>query len=198
MQYDPVTRVLTDPMVATGTSKTTLTTTIKLVSKKRTVAQNFQTLVTGLIESALYKLTQDAAFNSFRKSVLANKVTNASVAASINSILLQNLAVLSQVFPANSLSAILESQIVATSLPKQFSITSAQLVARFTDVRSRVAATYSDESIWLSLLLPAQISPQTGDLTAAICLPNNSGFNAVLSLDALADARRLSNDPDFL
>jgi hypothetical protein len=196
LQYDPKTHFLTDPLGATGTAAQ-INYTIRLVAKTRTVPQNFQALVTGLVDSSLYKLAQDSAFNTFRNSVLNSKPANAADAAAVNRIFLQNLALLAQVFPANSLDPILQLPLVTASLATQFTVTSAQLVARFSALRTKVNRSYSDETIWLALLIPNQKSPQSGDLGNALCLPANGGFNAILSLDALADMRQLLNDPAF-
>jgi len=196
LQYDPKTHILTDPLGDTGTS-TQINYTIKLVAKTRTVPQNFQALVTGLVESTLYKLTQDAAFNTFRNSVLNSKPASAADATAVNGLLLQNLALLAQVFPANALAPILQSPLLTTSIATQFTVSTAQLVNRFSALRTKVNRSYSDEAIWLALLIPNQKSPQSGDLGNALCLPANGGFNAILSLDALADMRQLLNDPAF-
>jgi len=196
LQYDPKTHILTDPLGDTGASAQ-INYTIQLIAKIRTVPQNFQALVTGLVESTLYKLTQDAAFNTFRNSVLNSKPANAADATAVNRILLQNLALLAQVFPANSLAPILKSPLLTASLATQFTLSTAQLVARFSVLRTKVNRSYSDETIWLALLIPNQKSPQSGDLTNALGLPANGGFNAILSLDALADMRQLLNDPAF-
>jgi hypothetical protein len=197
IQYDPTTHTLTDPLNDTGTLAQ-IDYTIKLVTKSRTVPQNFTTLVTGLFESSLYELKQDATFNTFRNSVLNTKVTAATIAASVNTIFLQNLAALAQVFPAYSLGPIIQSPLLASSLPMQFKLSAAQIVARFAAVRPKVSSSYSDEAVWLAILLPAQTSPQKGDLVGILGVPANAGFNVILSQDGLAAAQALLNDKAFL
>lgn len=196
VQYDPVTHVLTDPLGTLGTAKQP-DYTLKLVAKTRTLSQNFQALATGLIDSALYKLKQDTAFNTFRTSVLNSKTANANETTAVNKILLQNLAALAQVFPANSFGTILSSTLLSGSIAAQFNITSAQLTSRFTTLRSKVNRSYTDQALWLALLLPAQKAPKAGDLSLALGLPANDGLNALLSLDAMGEMRQLLNDPAF-
>jgi hypothetical protein len=196
IQYDPVTHILTDPLRDLGTGAQ-ISYTLKLVSKVRTVPQNFQALATGLVDSTLYKLTQDAAFNTFRKSVLNSRPRSTSEAVAVNRLLLQNLSALTLVFPANTFGTFLQSPLLTASLATQFTSTTAQLAARFSTLRARVSRSYSDDTIWLALLLPSQKSPQSGDLANALCLPANGGLNAILSHDALADVRQLLNDPSF-
>jgi hypothetical protein len=196
IQYDPSTQTLTDPLGATG-SGPQIDYTLRLVAKTRTIAENFLALTTGLFESSLYRLTQDASFNTFRNSVLNTKVTSATDAMAVNIVLVQNLAALAQVFPANSFGAILQSPLLAGSIATQCKLTAAQMVARFAAVRPKVASTYSDEAVWLAILLPAQKSILTGDLTGALSLSANLGFNAILSLDALAAMREVLKTPAF-
>jgi hypothetical protein len=196
IQYDPVTHVLTDPLGELGTG-TQINYTLKLVTKIRTLPQNFQALATGLVDSTLYKLKQDSTFNTFRNSVLNSRPKSASDAAAVNRILLQNLSALTLVFPANTFGTFLQSPLLTASLATQFTPTTAQLAARFSTLRARVPRTYSDDTLWLALMLPNQKSPQSGDLTTSLCVPANGGLNAILSNDALADVRQLLNDPAF-
>jgi len=167
------------------------------VAKNRTLAQNFSALVTGLVESALYRLTQDTAFNTYRNEVLGNSVATAGDAAAINTILIQNLGALAQIYPANSLGTVLGSTLLTSSIPARFSLSAAQVVAKFTALRPKINRSYSDEALWLAILLPAQSSPQSGDLLTALTPPANTGFNALISLDAIAAMRQLLNDPAF-
>ena len=197
IQYDPVTHILTDPLGDLGNGAQ-INYTLKLVTKVRTLPQNFQALATGLVDSILYKLKQDATFNTFRNSVLNSKPRSASEAAAVNRILLQNLAALTLVFPANTFGTFLQSPLLTASLATQFTPTTAQLAARFSALRAKVNRTYSDDTLWLALLLPNQKSPQSGDLANSLCLPANTGLNAILSSDAVADMRQLLSDPAFI
>ncbi len=196
IQYDPVTHVLSDPLGDLGTG-TQISYTLKLVTKVRTLPQNFQALATGLVDSTLYKLKQDATFNTFRNSVLNSKPRSVSEAAAVNRLLLQNLSALTLVFPVNTFGTFLRSPLLTASLATQFKSTTAQLAARFSTLRTKVNRSYSDDTLWLALLLPNQKSPQSGDLANSLCLPANGGLNAILSFDALTDMRQLLADPAF-
>jgi hypothetical protein len=196
IQYDPTTGTLYDPLGATGTG-TQVDYTLKLVTKTRTVGQNFSALVSGLMDSALHGLTQDATFNTFRFEILDRIVTTAADAAGVNGTLMQNLAVLAQIFPANSFSAILKTPLFYSSIPMQFSLTGAQVIAKFAALRPKINRSYSDEALWMAILLPAQKSPQKGDLWCAMVPPANSGYNALITLDAITEMKQLLVDPAF-
>lgn len=196
IQYDPVTHILTDPLGDLGTGAQ-ISYTLKLVTKVRTLPQNFQALASGLVDSTLYKLKQDTTFNTFRNSVLNSRPRAAGDAAAVNRLLLQNLPALTLVFPANTFGTFLQSPLLTACLATQFTPTTAQIAARFSTLRARVSRSYSDDTLWLALLLPNQKSPQSGDLANSLCLPANSGLNALLSFDALADMRQLLSDSSF-
>jgi hypothetical protein len=197
IQYDPATGTLEDPLGATGTGAQ-IDYTLKLVTKTRTPVQNFSALVSGLVDSGLHGLTQDSAFNTFRNGVLFRIVTTAADAAAVNRILIQNLAILAQIYPANSFgNSILKTPLFYSSFPLQFKLSAAQVIAKFSALRPKINPAYSDEALWLAILLPAQTSPQKGDLMSALTPPANTGYNALISLDAIAGMSRLLKDPAF-
>jgi hypothetical protein len=198
ISYDPTTGTLYDPLGATGTGKQ-IDYTLRLVAKKRTVVQNFSALVSGLVDSGLYGLKQDSTFNTFRAEVLMTmSVSNATDAAAVNGILFQNLAALSQIFPANSFgTSILKSTLLSSSIPRQFGLSVAQVIAKFSALRPKINASYLDEALWLAILLPAQTSQQKNDVMNAMVSPANTGHNALISLDAIAATSQLLRDPAF-
>ena len=171
LAYDPASGEVSDPIGAAGSSE------LRLIQRGRSLAEAFDTVLRGLIESNRLGLDRSAAFRRFQARVLAAKVSRPAVARPISRALLGRLATFSEAAAADEVASVIASPLVTSSLRVALG-TDAQRTIR------RAQTADGSPAAWVAALM--------GRDPARAWLASGDYFDRLRSQAALAEARTLA------
>jgi hypothetical protein len=175
LAFDPVHGAVSDPLGAAGA------TTLRVIGRGRSLAEAFDVVLRGLIESRRLSLAPDEDFKRFQARVLGANVSRPALARAVSRSLLSRLATWSSLAPADELARVIGSPLVASS------VRAALGVDAITVVRNALAAGGS-AAAWLASLLGPNLKQHAARGVVGGWLASDDYFDQLRSHAALAEA----------